>query len=1403
VRSHAKASTAGSTQRQATGLGRNRFAKTAVLAVAIAALLACAATSASAALQRNYESSFGSFSAEDPRAITVDQSNGDLYVISTATNTLSRFTSSGLPKDFTAGPDAGTNTLTGLGLQNFPSFDQVAIDNSGGPSDGNIYVTQSSAGQVKVFASSGEPLGTLDGSGTPAGSLGEHCGVAVDQANGDVYIASYENRVWRYSPAGATVVEGDYSGGIATSINPCQLAVAQGSLYAHNWKEGPPVGPGPVRKYATADFATGPPPAADSTTLAAKAFAIATDPANGDVYVDEGDKVTVYGSNGALQYSFGSGDFGTSSAGVAVRSGGNAYVSDPTNHEVDVYGPFSAPPPIIETKVPTAVKHTKATLHGHLDPNDSLPITGCEFEWGTDTTYSEAPVPCAEGNSFNAPADVSAELTGLTPGTTYHFRLHVTTGAGGFDGDDESFETTPPSSTPEVISGKGTILSSTSSELKGTVNPNANPLTECHFEYVDDIAFQATGFNDLSSGGSVSCDQAPGSIPADFEDHEVSATVTGLDPERIYRFRLVAENANGAGSGSEALVPGPPLVETTGSTYRTATTARFDSRVSAHGAATTYHFEYVTDAEFQANGFANAVSTPDVPLAVDEAQKIFVGGTLGVAQFKLSFGGDTTPDITVGSSAGEVQAALRALPSIGSPNVRVTLERDIFQTYIFTFTGALADADVDEIVALPGTVPVNGTLFVETQVDGGPSNESRLVSARVANLQPATAYRYRIAADNGTPGGASTGESMTLSTRDSDAPLSHGHLPGPPGSDRAWEQVNVPDTGGNNVAPGGLSGSFAISDDGNRAIYNISGGSPGSEAGGDSNQQFAERTSSGWETRLLYPPRSQAKGNSWFRPWGRSDLSQLLVIGFDTATSNTDREVWRLFPGSPAQRVYGVSLSVFERQGIGSDDGSRFVAPLAGSLDPDHPVSSPSPRDENLYDVTSGTPRLVSLLPDGSVPSCGARTVVLASGMPSRLEHWLTPDGSHLFFVTTEGSNECAGTNHLYVRDLEGETTSLIAPAVEDFILSTADAAFFTTNDSLDPDDEGGVDLYRYGLADQSLKCVTCFGGIRTEVDQDRISVSEDGSRAYFLSPHRLLPGASGRPFPGAGIYRVLVASGELAYVGPGENAGSLGTEGNAITPDGSVFVFRSDSPALNSVNGPQNGGTFQYYRYDDEDRSLVCASCPADGSFPRGKVNRVLTTEIGESGPNTTALADTGDLAFTTPTALVPADQNTARAGQPRGEGTDVYEWRDGRLLLVTDGLTISEADDFSDRGPQVIGVAPDGRDVFFTQYAQLTPDALDGFSRLYDARIGGGFEFPTPPPACSLEACQGMPRGVPEEPRPGSLDFLGSGNSAKSRPARCRKGKVRRRGRCVVKHVKRAKRAHNRANNDRGTSR
>jgi hypothetical protein len=250
--------------------------------------------------------------------------------------------------------------------------------------------------------------------------------------------------------------------------------------------------------------------------------------------------------------------------------------------------------------------------------------------------------------------------------------------------------------------------------------------------------------------------------------------------------------------------------------------------------------------------------------------------------------------------------------------------------------------------------------------------------------------------------------------------------------------------------------------------------------------------------------------------------------------------------------------------------------------------------------------------------------------------------------------------------------------------------------------------------------------------------------------------------------------------------------------------MFWSASPELNAINGQQNGGTGQYYRYDDRDRSLVCASCPSDGSIPRDAVGRDLN---GNGLSNGSPVISDGDFFFVTPTPLVPADQNTAPPGQDPSHGVDLYEWRDGRLLLVTDGKTEAKGGNY----PNFSGVSADGRNVFFTQWAALTPDAIDSTRHLYDARVGGGFTFPSAPVPCSLEACQGIASPPPSDGTPASLSFSGPGNQVnmqvspklcggkcvKNHPQkRCAKDKVLKRGKCVKKlkrkRVKRTTRNH-----------
>jgi hypothetical protein len=92
----------------------------------------------------------------------------------------------------------------------------------------------------------------------------------------------------------------------------------------------------------------------------------------------------------------------------------------------------------------------------------------------------------------------------------------------------------------------------------------------------------------------------------------------------------------------------------------------------------------------------------------------------------------------------------------------------------------------------------------------------------------------------------------------------------------------------------------------------------------------------------------------------------------------------------------------------------------------------------------------------------------------------------------------------------------------------------------------------------------------------------------------------------------------------------------------------------------------------------------------------------------------------------------------------------------------------------------------------AQLTADALDGYRRLYDARIGGGFAFPEAARECDLEVCQGTAKGRPDLPSPGTDTAFGLGNPAP--PAAC--GTLALRARALIRRAKRvsrhARRAH-----------
>ena len=184
-------------------------------------------------------------------------------------------------------------------------------------------------------------------------------------------------------------------------------------------------------------------------------------------------------------------------------------------------------PPGATTGPAEAITRTTATLTGTVDPNRAE--TTYRFEYGTSTAYGlqTANRPAGAGD---AEQRADAPVEGLTPSTTYHFRIVATNAAGVTRGADRTFRTAANPRPPGTEPLPARALSPTGATLAARVDPNGSA-TRVRFEYGTSTSYGLTT-DEIAAG--------PGDAPV-----ELTARVEGLRPRTTYHFRVVATNAAG------------------------------------------------------------------------------------------------------------------------------------------------------------------------------------------------------------------------------------------------------------------------------------------------------------------------------------------------------------------------------------------------------------------------------------------------------------------------------------------------------------------------------------------------------------------------------------------------------------------------------------------------------------------------------------------------------------------------------------------------------------------------------------------------------------------------------------------------------------------------------------------
>jgi hypothetical protein len=1315
--------------------------------------------------------------------------------------------------------------------------DAIAVDNSSGPSQGDVYVGDPLNHRVEKFSPSGEFIlafgkdvdATTGGdvctaashdtcqagmAGTAPGELVNVLFIAVDDSSGpsagDVYVASVPTfgasywPVYKFTPEGKLITNFG-SGGEVLVLEFEGIGVGStGNLYD-------------LEGRTVAEFSPG------GARVATVRTELKNFPKRVGISVDKLGNIFLIGGNGSLMELGPSGEVLNNELS---QTGAQGVALDPSNEDVyvrfedDGVSRYNSADSLLESSIGVGEGLAQPRGIAVSASDHALYVVDSESADVSKFTLQEVEAPTA---AVEAPAQVGY--------TTAH------------------------------VSGK--------------VDPRGHFVVSCRFEYVTSEHFASEGFTGAQSQG---CSASPGRGTSAVS---VEATLTHLQPTTAYHVRLVAENRVGAADSEEPspfktqgpITPPTVTIEPVGQI--TSTTARFSGHINPNapgpapgqdpGFDTSWSFQCVPNCPRLQGGEIEADDTThEVSL---EAKELLPGTRYEVTLVAENAGGKGT----------------EAKVSFTTPAVPPTIEA----TFVATASSgeAALDAGIDpggastsyrfQYITEKQFVEDGETFGAGTQetpaASIGAGDEVHKVTATVAGLASETDYRFRvIATSEKTAVGGLPGPVETLYTYASPIFAGCGNQPLREANGsleladcRAFEQVS-PAGDAEVFIPFGQEheSGFAESEwpmqaatSGNTAVFvgeaesNGRGGGTGNNGGGEGDIHLAVRGEGGWKSSDIQPQGSDpSTGYMGFS----SDLSTGFVVtganeelsgGVETKcpllyTSASGSAVYHpLFTSEPVVTECDTHLFY---DGASADD-SQVLFESRAALAPGAVESPGQLGYENVYDSVEGRPYLVNVLPGPSPEADPETTAGSIAGEPQLSQggggsqpaidasNVISADGSRVFWTDLKTGVVYLRVNPSRPQSAFGGGGECSEPAKACTVqVSSGAATYWTaTSDGRYAYYTEGGELWRFDAQSDTREALAGPGAEVVGV----IGVNEtgdDGSYVYFVAAGGLTSNAKARECKvkgaeeGCNLYVIHSGVTSLATVlSPaddnfrGNEFGSphptkgdwrlvSGYRSAELTPDGSHLVFMSYA----RLTAYQNVGESEIYIYDAGSGQVSCASCNPVGVEPSEPDREGGSTYLpGDFGSVThmrrLVSADGSRVFFATNQPLVPQDTNKAQ---------DVYEWEragtgscavgsalngGGCVYLLSGGVGGESALVDSDES---------GENVFFVTRTGLIPGELNETPVLYDARVNGGFiGIPgkaVEPPACEgAEACKAPPSEPPVEPFPASAAFSGSGNlvlpleqpatetNTGPKPRKCRKGFTKKGRKCVTTRRKRHK--------------